>query len=142
MAADLARVVLAGALTALATGVGAIPVFAVRRPSPALSAWLGGCAIGAMLVASFAGLLLPALRNGSPSAAAAATGIGAAFVLFARSRLEHHARAGAARSRRSLLVFAVLLVHSFPEGLAVGAAWASHTEGLALFVVVGIALQN
>ena len=44
--------------------------------------------------------------------------------------------------RRSLLVFGVLLVHSLPEGFAIGTAFASETEGLALFVILAIALQN
>ena len=44
--------------------------------------------------------------------------------------------------RRSVLVFAVLLVHSLPEGLAIGTAFASDTEGLGLFVILAIALQN
>ena len=44
--------------------------------------------------------------------------------------------------RRSLLVFGVLLVHSLPEGFAIGTAFASDTEGLALFVFLAIALQN
>jgi zinc transporter, ZIP family len=43
---------------------------------------------------------------------------------------------------RSLLVFGVLLVHSLPEGFALGTAFASDTEGLALFVVLAIAIQN
>ena len=44
--------------------------------------------------------------------------------------------------RRSVLVFAVLLVHSLPEGFAIGSAFASDTEGLGLFVILAIALQN
>ena len=44
--------------------------------------------------------------------------------------------------RRSLLVFGVLLVHSLPEGFAIGTAYASDTEGLALFVILAIGLQN
>jgi ZIP family zinc transporter len=41
-----------------------------------------------------------------------------------------------------LLVFLVLLVHSLPEGLAIGTAYASSTAGLGLFVIVAIAAQN
>ena len=41
-----------------------------------------------------------------------------------------------------MLVFAVLLVHSFPEGLAMGTAFASNTAGLGLYVIVAIAVQN
>ena len=44
--------------------------------------------------------------------------------------------------RRSVLVFGVLLVHSLPEGFAIGTAFASDTEGLGLFVILAIALQN
>ena len=36
----------------------------------------------------------------------------------------------------------MLLVHSLPEGLAIGTAYASETEGLGLFVILAIALQN
>jgi zinc transporter ZupT len=36
----------------------------------------------------------------------------------------------------------VLLVHSAPEGLAMGTAYASDTAGLGLFVILAIALQN
>lgn len=39
-------------------------------------------------------------------------------------------------------MFTVLFVHSLPEGFAVGTAYASQTEGLALFVVIAIAIQN
>ena len=41
-----------------------------------------------------------------------------------------------------MLVFAVLLVHSLPEGFAIGTAFASDTEGLGLFVILAIGLQN
>jgi zinc transporter, ZIP family len=44
--------------------------------------------------------------------------------------------------RASVLVFVVLLVHSLPEGFAIGTAYASDTEGLALFVILAIAIQN
>ena len=41
-----------------------------------------------------------------------------------------------------MLVFGVLLVHSLPEGFAIGTAYASDTAGLGLFVILAIALQN
>ena len=39
-------------------------------------------------------------------------------------------------------MFAVLFVHSLPEGLALGTAYASTVEGLAAFIVIAIAVQN
>jgi len=44
--------------------------------------------------------------------------------------------------RQSVLVFAVLFVHSVPEGMAMGTAYASGREGLGVFVILAFALQN
>ena len=143
---DVALLAGAGALTALATGLGAVPVFLLGERVAALRPFLWGLAIGLMGVASFVGLLLPALDEGSGLAVAGGVVGGGAFLWLTRRRL--HARdvqVGSLRGkdvRTSVLVFAVLLVHSLPEGLAIGTAWASSTEGLALFVVLAIALQN
>ena len=65
------------------------------------------------------------------------------FLLVARRALLPDKGETLVRARRaSLLVFAVLFVHSLPEGLALGTAYASTVEGLALFIVVAIAVQN
>jgi zinc transporter, ZIP family len=118
--------ILAASGTALATGVGAIPVFVLGTRAEALQPLLLGMAAGVMSVAAVGGVT-----------------VGVAFLLGARAWLEHRrgARVTAAQ-RTSLLVFFVLLVHSLPEGFALGSAYASDTEGLALFVVLAIALQN
>jgi hypothetical protein len=99
-----------------------------------------------MSVAAVVGLLLPALDEGEPGAVAAGLIVGLVFLLASRSLLEgHHVHVGrlhGAGVRRAVLVFGVLLVHSLPEGFAIGAAFASDTEGLALFVILAIALEN
>ena len=51
-------------------------------------------------------------------------------------------RAMSAEVRASALVFVVVLVHSLPEGFAIGTAYASDTAGLSLFVIAAIAVQN
>jgi ZIP family zinc transporter len=69
--------------------------------------------------------------------------LGIVFLLAARRLLSiGPAEAITGPRRTSLLVFAVLFVHSLPEGFAIGTAYASSTEGLALFIVVAIAVQN
>ena len=137
---------LAATATALATGLGAIPVFALGSRAAALQPLLLGLAAGAMSVASVAGLLLPGLDEGSTLTVGAGLAFGAAFLVLARSALEarqHHVqRAWSAGFRASVLVFVVLLVHSLPEGLAIGTAYASETAGLSLFVITAIAVQN
>ena len=134
----------AASLTALATGLGAIPVFLLGERARVLQPALLGVAAGVMSVAAVLGLLVPALDNGEPLEVAAGIAIGVGFLLGARSWLGHrrqHVGTGAAR-RTALLVFAVLFVHSLPEGFAIGSAYASSTEGLALFIVTAIAIQN
>jgi ZIP family zinc transporter len=137
-------VILAGAATALATGLGAIPVFLLGDRAAQLRPLLSAVAAGVMVLAS-AALLGPAIDDGSPATILAGVALGLLFVLEARRRLARRGRfAGAARvdARRSLLVFGVLFVHSLPEGLAVGAAWAADPAAVGPFVVAAVALQN
>ena len=99
-----------------------------------------------MSVASVVGLLLPAFDEGSTASVLAGLGAGTLFLLASRRLLQgRDVHVGALRGagvRRSMLVFGVLLVHSLPEGFAIGTAYASQTEGLGLFVILAIALQN
>lgn len=141
---DAALVFLAGLGTAVATGLGAIPVVLLRRSVSVAQPLLAGVAIGVMVVASVVGLLVPALEDGAPPGVVAGLITGAAFVGAARTGLatkRARARIGI-DLRPSILVFAVLFAHSLPEGFAIGAAWASDTVGLGLFVLVAIAVQN
>jgi ZIP family zinc transporter len=143
---DVVVLLAAGTGTALATGLGAIPVFFFGERAEDLRPVLWGFAAGSMGVVSIVGLLVPALDEGSVAEAALGLVVGVAFLFAARRYLGTHritvrGRAGAG-VRSSVLVFSVLLVHSFPEGLAIGTAYASETAGLGLYVIVAIALQN
>lgn len=136
----------AGVGTALATGLGAIPVWFLGARAVELRPLLLGIASGVMAVASVAGLLIPGLHEGSTVEVGAGLAVGAAFLLVARTALDRRNRHSeismSPGARTSLLVFAVLLVHSLPEGFAIGTAYASDTAGLSLFVIVAIAIQN
>jgi ZIP family zinc transporter len=137
---------LAASATAVATGLGAIPVFLLGSRAAVLRPLLLGIAAGTMSVASIVGLLLPGLDEGSAGAVAFGGAAGAAFLALVRGVLEarqrHVERVWSTGLRVSVLVFVVLLVHSLPEGLAIGTAYASDTAGLSLFVIVAIAVQN
>ncbi len=137
---------LAATGTALATGLGAIPVFFLGGRASAWQPALYGLAAGAMTVASIVGLLEPGLDQGSTAAVGAGFAFGVAFLLIARAAVGRsdapvggHTGPGA---RISLLVFLVLFVHSIPEGLSIGTAYASEVSGLSLFVILAIGLQN
>jgi ZIP family zinc transporter len=72
------------------------------------------------------------------------TALGVAFLLASRRLIDspRSKLTSSAESRTALLVFLVLLVHSLPEGFAIGTAYASDTAGLSLFVIIAIGAQN
>ncbi|HET8814536.1 MAG TPA: ZIP family metal transporter [Solirubrobacterales bacterium] len=142
---DLLILFLAACATALATGLGAIPVWFLGQRAAALTPFLLGVAAGVMGVASVVGLLAPAAEEGSALEVLGGLLVGGLLLGVARRRLDHEpvfmGRSGPG-VRTSALVFGVLFVHSLPEGLAVGTAYASEREGLGLFVILAIAIQN
>jgi len=146
VATDLVLLTLAATATALATGLGALPVFWLGVRAERLRPLLWGITVGLMGVASIVGLLLPALDEGTSTDVTIGLAVGVAFLLVSRQFLSgREVRVGdlqGASVTRALLVFGVLLVHSLPEGLAIGTAYASETKGLGLFVILAIALQN
>jgi ZIP family zinc transporter len=127
------------------TGIGAIPVFLFGSRTARITPFLLGFAAGVMGVAAVAGLLIPAAAEGDVAAVGAGLGIGILFLHIARRKLSPTAsflgRNGPG-ARASALVFLVLFVHSLPEGFAVGTAFASDRDGLSLFVILAIAIQN
>lgn len=142
---DLLVLVLAACATTLATGLGAIPVFLLGSRAKATTPFLLGFASGVMGVAAVAGLLIPAGEEGSAAEVIAGLAVGVGFLAVASRRFDGDAgfmgRTGPG-ARTSALVFLVLFVHSLPEGLAVGTAFASDRAGLSLFVILAIAIQN
>ncbi len=136
---------LAASATALATGLGAIPVFLFGPRAERATPLLLGFAVGVMGVAAVAGLLIPASEEGSAAAVIAGLAVGVAFLAVATRRFKpDHGFMGRSGpgTRTSALVFLVLFVHSLPEGFAVGTAFASDRAGLSLFVILAIAIQN
>jgi zinc transporter, ZIP family len=111
----------------------------------AIQPLLAGLAAGVMAVAAIQGLLIPAFDEGSDALVVLSAIAGALALLASRAALRRHAPAGMLATeagRRSALVFGVLFVHSLPEGLAIGSAYASTRSGLSAFVIAAIAIQN
>ncbi len=141
----------AGLATMFATGLGAIPVFLLGARAERLQPFLWGLASGLMAVASVLGLMVPALDDGTVGEVAVGFALGVAFLFVARAIIEarvpevHGDPSSALRARNmrsAALIFLVLLVHSLPEGLAIGTAYGSGREGLGLFVIVALGLHN
>lgn len=143
---DWIILIAAAAVTALATGLGALPVWLVRERAERFNAAMWGFAGGTMFAASVIGLFEPAFEEGPALVVIAAGLVGVIFMLSTRNLVGRFGPSGSTKeadnARRSATVFIVLLVHSFPEGLAIGAAYASDTAGLGLFIIVAIAIHN
>ena len=137
---------LAGSATALATGLGAIPVFLLGERRETCDPSSGALRRGRWGSRRWSACCCRQPTTESRSRSSAARRRGSAFMLCVRRFLGSHemhvAGMDARQVRTSALVFSVLLVHSAPEGLAIGTAYASDTAGLGLFVILAIALQN
>lgn len=138
-------IVLAGAtLTALATGLGALPFAFVRSMR---RSWLGigaAAAAGVMVAASVL-LLTQGVSYGAPRTAYGAL-VGVAFIALVRLALRGraHFHAGSLRGATALkavMIVAVMTAHSFAEGVGVGVAYGGGEE-LGAFVTGAIAVHN
>lgn len=142
---EVITLLVAASATALATGLGAVPVFLFGRRAERATPFLLGFAAGVMGVAAIAGLLVPASEEGSSATVIAGLAVGVVFLILVSRHLRPDAgfmgRTGPG-ARTSALVFLVLFVHSLPEGLAIGTAFASDRAGLSLFVILAIGIQN
>lgn len=141
--ADATRVFAYALITALATGLGAVPFAFVRRISQAIIAWTNAVASGLMLGASF-GLVAEGTTYGPWETVAGAT-VGVAFLLatqrvLARADVGFGAERGVA-ARRMVLMISVMTVHSFAEGVAVGVSFGGSMT-LAAAITIAIAVHN
>jgi len=155
---NLAFVFVAGLLTALATGIGALPFFVFEEISDRGNVVLWGVSSGIMVTASVLGLIDEGVTEGTLIEVAVGMAIGVVLVVLAHEVLvdadidpREYAEAD---FRKLVLILGVLTVHSFPEGVAVGVSFADlGLEGgipvfgltvpaLAIFMTVAISIHN
>jgi ZIP family zinc transporter len=160
---NVAFVFVAGLLTALATGLGAVPFFLVDDFSDRWNVLLWGLASGIMVAASLFGLVREGLNYGSPILLVPGLLTGVVLVVVGHEVLEgfDHGpkKFEQADFKKLLLILGILTVHSFPEGVAVGVSFAElglegATPGetltvagvavplLAVFMTVAISIHN
>ena len=130
-------------LTALATGLGAVPFAFVPVVSVRAAAYANAIASGLMLGASF-GLLTEGTRYGAWQTVVGAM-LGVLFIFttdrFLRRRDISFGTTPSAGARRMVMVVTVMTVHSFAEGVAVGVAFGGAAT-LAAVITLAIAVHN
>jgi ZIP family zinc transporter len=157
---NLVFVFVAGLITALATGLGALPFFIVDDVSDRWNVALWGLASGIMVSASVFGLIFEGLSSangGSVVGVGAGMLVGVVLVVVSH-RLISEAEVDPrqyeeADYKKLVLILGILTVHSFPEGVAVGVSFADlGFEGaqvvgitvplLAIFMTIAISIHN
>ena len=156
--ANLALVFVAGLVTALATGLGAIPFFIYDDIPRRWNVALWGAASGIMVSASLFGLVKEGLAEGTVWDIVPGIIVGVLLVILGHrviSNAEVDPKQYAeADFRKLVLILGILTIHSFPEGVAVGVSFAdlNLAEGpmllgftvpiLAIFMTVAISIHN
>lgn len=148
---------LASFLAGLGTGVGALGILLLKRPSDRAQDGMLSAAAGIMLAATFFSLLLPALAQADELTTHRVLGValvGAGVLLgaaglFAIHRLVPHehfviGRQGPDTHRvaRIWLFIIAITLHNFPEGMAVGVGFADADVRNGVPLAIGIGIQN
>jgi zinc transporter ZupT len=137
-------VLFAATLTALATGLGALPLLFYRNASSAALGGANAAAAGVMVAASVALAWEGGARG--PGRCALGAVVGALFIVAARRFITHDREMaiGALRGEdavKSVLIVAVMTVHSAAEGIAVGASFGGGAT-LGALIAIAIAVHN
>lgn len=132
-------------VTAIATALGAIPFAFIRSVSPRVVGYSNALAAGLMLGASF-GLIVEG-THARGGATLVGVLLGVLFMLVVQRVLGDHGDdmeflgARGVGARKMLLIIAVMTVHSFAEGAAVGVSFGGG-ESLATAITLALAVHN
>ncbi|MCW5877178.1 MAG: ZIP family metal transporter [Anaerolineales bacterium] len=134
----------AALVTAIACGLGALPFFFVREFPRRWVGILGGMAGGLMLGASFS-LIYEGLASDLPLLTAGVVA-GVVVIHLLNQRIKHDRGETIQALRQSagvktLMILAVMTIHSFAEGIGLGVAYGGG-ESLGNLITAAIAIQN
>jgi len=142
---------LTGIISALATGLGAIPVHFLRINSNLVRAFSSAVAAGMMISASVfslaqEGIALKAKFPLAPYIVMVGLLLGAAFFRYTERNFsnantyKHYVEKGI--TKRVLLIFTAMFIHSIPEGIAIGVAFATGNLQFGLIMAIAISVHN
>ena len=141
-----------GIISCLATGLGAIPVHFVKNNSKLVRSFASSVAAGMMISASVFSLAQEgiALKDKFPLApfiVILGLMLGAAFFrwtdkifTYDNHFYQHYLKKGL--TKRGLLIFVAMFIHSIPEGIAIGVAFATGNFEFGLIMAIAISVHN
>ncbi|WP_068503340.1 ZIP family metal transporter [Paenibacillus kribbensis] len=134
-------------ISALSTGLGAVPILFMRNVTHRLRDVLLAYAAGIMTSASVYNLIPEAMQHSNWFVLSAGILLGC-LVLLVMERYIPHADLEDPDSKtfqlesKSFLIIAAITLHNLPEGLSVGVSYASETQNLGNLIAFSIGLQN
>ncbi len=131
-------------LTAITTGVGALPFFFIKKISDSFLGKANAMAAGLMLSASYSLIFEGYRENEWMTLSGMAAGV--ILVIAANKWMESNFDLDVQKivgggSKKILLFLGVMTVHSFAEGVSVGVSFANTLE-FGLFITIAIAVHN
>ncbi|MGK7395915.1 MAG: ZIP family metal transporter [Candidatus Cyclobacteriaceae bacterium M3_2C_046] len=141
---NLINVIILASITAVATGLGAVPFFFFKNISGRYMGYANAIAAGLMLAASFK-LLEEGIEYNLFRTMAGMMGgllmIHFSEKLFPDKESIHIGQLKGANAVKALLIVGVMTLHSFAEGIGVGVSFAGE-ENFGLFISAAIAIHN
>ncbi|AZH31183.1 MULTISPECIES: ZIP family metal transporter [Paenibacillus] len=134
-------------ISALSTGLGAVPILFMRNITHRLRDVLLAYAAGIMTSASVYNLIPEAIQHSNWFVLTAGILLGC-LVLLVMEMYIPHADLEDPESKtfqlesKSFLIIAAITLHNLPEGLSVGVSYASETQNLGNLIAFSIGLQN
>jgi zinc transporter ZupT len=142
---------LTGIISCLATGLGAIPVHFLKNDSRHLRSLSAAFASGMMISAAVfslaqEGISLKSKFPLAPYEVIIGLLLGAAFFWWTSrfvedQHLEHHNLAQGI-SKKGILMFIAMFIHSIPEGIAIGVGFATGNFHFGLIMAIAIGVHN
>jgi zinc transporter ZupT len=140
---ELGVVIIASLGTALATGLGALPLIGGRSVSRRALGIAAGVAAGIMLAASFR-LINEGVAEGVYRTVAGVL-VGSVLIWIAQhfvgSDEKEYFKEIEGTGRKAFLILGVMTLHSFAEGIGVGVSFGG-AAGFGLFIALAIAIHN
>jgi ZIP family zinc transporter len=144
MSESIIKVFLYAMLTALATGLGALPFFFFKKVSREWLGYSNAVAAGLMLTASFT-LIFEGLQFGLWKTVIGIL-VGLVFILLSDNWLDKRndlsiSNLKGADARKAIMIIGVMTLHSFTEGVGVGVSFGEGPD-LGIFITAAIAIHN
>jgi zinc transporter ZupT len=144
LTAPITQVFLYALLTAVTTGLGAVPFFFIKDVSPSLLGKSNAAASGLMLAASFS--LIMEGYNIDQWMTLGGMLAGVILVVSANSWMVGRTQVDVedlitGKRKQMLLFLGIMTIHSFAEGVSVGVSFANTME-FGVFIAIAIAVHN